>query len=805
MDEATVDGRVGLERRTAAKERLMSGPQVDLSVMRGVEMMHLLPRGLGVVLRGLMLCLFLLFLSGRALAGYGSDGGSVPLKGTVRDSNGHALSGITVRLISEKGTVWTAVTDARGAFNFVIPPGRYRISIEVAGYEPFRQRVTVARERSPSLTIGLRPEIPKIVESMDVVATAPRTAASASTFRQQELALREIETPGDVLRVVPGLVIAQHAGGGKSDQYLIRGFDADHGTDFAIYIDGIPVNMVSHAHGQGYADLHFLIPETLERIDVYKGPYFAEYGNLATAGVAHLRLRDRFDHSFFRIQGGSFDTLRVLTGWSPDVSWTRGFLAVEGYRTDGPFLHAQNLRRLNLATRWAFPVSADQQLTALFTGYRGAWNASGQIPLREVRAGRLDRFGAIDPSEGGRSSRYNLSLAHIKQWARQSLKSQFYVVRYDLDLYSDFTFFLRDPVNGDGILQSDDRTLFGGHVQLFSAHRFLGRQGVLTLGLDYREDHARVGLFHQRQRHVLATVADSDIDERNVGLYVQEEIPLHRHAKALVGLRYDRFHFAVRDRIGDGPHGRETRSIVLPKASLILTPLKDETFQVFLNYGRGFHSNDARSVVADPRGVALAAADGYEIGVSKRWGRRLEVNFAYWLLDLEGELVWVGDEGVTELRGPTRRYGPELEVHWRINEYLWANFDVTHATGFFRGTKETIPRAPRWTYAGGLTFVHPCGFSGSFRWRGIGDFPLNEEGTFRGDGYLVADLTVKQRLRKWLDVVASFENLFDAEFKEAQTFFASRLPFEAEPVADNHFTPGNPFTFRIGLQFSVEF
>jgi outer membrane receptor protein involved in Fe transport len=224
-----------------------------------------------------------------------------------------------------------------------------------------------------------------------------------------------------------------------------------------------------------------------------------------------------------------------------------------------------------------------------------------------------------------------------------------------------------------------------------------------------------------------------------------------------------------------------------------------------LNYGRGFHSNDARSVVADPTGMALAAADGYEIGLSQRFGDRLEVNFAYWLLDLEGELVWVGDEGTTELNGPTRRHGPELEINWRITDYLWADFDLTQATGFFRGTREKIPRAPRLAYSGGLSFGHPKGLSGSLRLRGINDFPLNEDNSFRGDGHTVADLNLKQRITKWLDLVASFENLFDARFKEAQTFYASRLRFEAVAVADNHFTPGNPFTFRIGLQFNFEF
>ncbi len=460
--------------------------------------------------------------------------------------------------------------------------------------------------------------------------------------------------------------------------------------------------MVSHAHGQGYADLHFVIPETLETIDVYKGPYFAEFGNLAPAGVLQLRLRESFDENFIRFQGGSFGARRVVVGFSPQLERGRGLIALEGLATDGPFLSPQKLHRANLITRWTVPLGrnrpgVDEKLHLLATAYDGRWNASGQIPHREVEAGRLDRFGSLDPSEGGDTRRLNFALAHQRLWSNHILKSQLYAVRYDLDLYSNFTFFERDPENGDGILQRDRRWMRGGRTQYSYLHRLGGRSAMATAGMDWRQDHIRNGLFYQAQREVFGTALDSRVLERNTGFYWQEEVVVTSWLKAIVGVRHDRFRFEA------GGLGGQSRSFTGPKASLILSPSKDRSLDLFFNYGRGFHSNDARAVVQEPGGVALAAANGYEIGLRRKLVERLEISAAYWMLDLAGELVWVGDEGATELRGSTRRHGPEVEIKWRISRNLYWDANMSRNAAFFRAGGGRVPRAPNLLAGSGLS------------------------------------------------------------------------------------------------------
>lgn len=745
------------------------------------------------------LCLVALFLPTPGLAQ------SASLYGSVRNKAGAPVAGAEVRLVTagEEALVARATSDSDGSFAFEhLEPGEYYCLVEHAGYKSVKRKLLLSARSEQVLLIELEPLLPILAYNVNVQATAPRSAASSASFRYQEFSQRLIETPGDVLRIVPGLVIAQHAGGGKADQYMIRGFDADHGTDIALFFDGIPVNLVSHAHGQGYADLHFVIPETLEAIDVYKGPYFAQFGNLATGGAVQLRLRQEFERSFVRLQGGNFGTGRAVGAFSPKHDAIKGFLAIEGYWTDGPFRDEQNLRRWNLASRWTVPAGGEGQMGLLFTGYGGRWNASGQIPLRAVRAGLIDRFDSIDPSEGGDSTRFNFSIWHNKTWDRHLVKSQFYAVRYTLDLFSNFTFFLRDPVNGDGIMQRDRRWLWGGHFQHHNWHSLSGRGGLLSAGIDYRQDHIRGGLFNQRKRLVLSPVIDSAILERNVALYVEEELALAEQAKLIGGLRADFFNFDVEDRLGGGPAGRRSRAIVQPKLSLVLMPKPESKFEIYLNYGSGFHSNDARSAVAEPRAVVLPAASGYEVGLRRRFGDRFEVAFDYWLLDLEGELVWVGDEGTTELSGATRRHGPELELNWQINRFLWFDADLTYSRAFFKGSRDNVPRAPRLTFNSGLSLSLPKGLSGSFRLRHVGAHPLNEEGSARADGFTIADLNLRYPLGDRLELLLAIENLFDDSYKEAQAFFASRLPWEPEPVFDNHSTPGKPFAFRIGFKYS---
>lgn len=627
-----------------------------------------------------------------------------------------------------------------------------------------------------------------------VTAATPRTAASAATFGAERILLQAASTSGDILRLIPGMQVAQHGGGGKADQYLIRGFDADHGTDFALFVDGIPVNMVSHAHGQGYADLGHVIPETVREVEVYKGPYFPEYGNLSTAGTSEIRLRDDFDQSFVQVEGGSFGTARGLAVWSPEVRGQRGYIAAAASTTDGPFTDAQDFRRINATARWT--VGQESPLTLTASAYDAQWNASGQIPLRAVESDRIGRFDAIDPTEGGTTRRLDASLAWTTEVAGTAVRLMGWTSRYELDLFSNFTFQLNDPVDGDGIVQRDRRTLGGGRLRLARENPL----GVLGGGIDLRVDDARVLLGAQTARVEGQRTVDSDLRERNLGLWLQQEVEFDRWGRLLLGVRHDRISWNVEDRLGGGPLGREARAITLPKASLILTPTGSEDLGLFLNYGRGFHGNDARSVVSDPTGTALAAADGWEVGALKRFGDQFEITAAWWRLDLEGELVWVGDEGVTELSGPTRREGPELDVTFRPTDGVWLEGGFTHSDGRFRNSDDIIARAPRWTWRAGLGWDQETIGSGAVKLRGLADIPIEETGTAMGDGMNVVDVTARRALLPGIDVGIEIENLFDSRVKEAQTWFASRLPGESAGIDDNHFTPGYPRTLRLSVR-----
>ncbi len=728
------------------------------------------------------------------------------LRGKIEDDSGAPLHQAEVLLYREGRTepLGRVFSDHEGRFRFQVEHS-WELSIAALkdGFEPATLSIPDDFDYDREVILMMTMALPVVATELSVFGAIPRSAASSSSFRQDLFNSRPRDDIGDILRIVPGLTVVQHAGAGKANQYLIRGFDADHGTDFLLTFAGIPVNVVSHAHGQGYSDLNFLIPETLESIDVYKGPYFAELGNLATAGAAVMQLRESFpEEAFLSLEGGSFDTARILAGYSPKGDDWRGFAVVESRYSNGPFESPQDYERLNLATRWTFDLNPTQRLSLMGTGYLGNWNQSGQIPLREVEAGRLDRFGSIDSSEGGDSSRINFSLSHQKLWSKQALNSQFFYVRYGLDLFSNFTFFANDPVRGDGILQSDRRDILGGRLQYHAHFNSGGVPGIFTAGLDVRQDFADVALSRQQERNVFDQVVDSRIDERNLGFYLQQEFQLHSALKAIVGLRHDRFRFDVDDRLGEGPEGVRETSQTGPKLSLVFSPKGDDGPEFYANYGRGFHSNDARSAVADPSGVALAAADGYEAGYRQVLFDRLELSLAYWLLDLEGELVFVGDEGTTELSGPTRRHGPEAEAKFRINDFLWADAEMSYTFSGFRGSEDVIARAPRFVASGGLAFETPYRLSGNLRLRHVGSHPIVEDDSAQAEGYTVADLFLKYPLRDRLQLSLSVENLFDAEVKEAQTYFESQLPGEPNPVSDNHFTAGNPFTLRAGIRFS---
>lgn len=633
----------------------------------------------------------------------------------------------------------------------------------------------------------------------------PTSAATEQTIRAKDLELRPTSTPSDILRLAPGLVIAQHAGGGKADQIFLRGFDADHGTDVAIFVDGIPVNMVSHAHGQGYADLHWLIPETVDRVEVYKGPYFVQFGDIATAGAVNIVTKRRDKDTTFTITGGSFDTQRYLSILSPPEGTPLApYIAFEGYHNNGPFDNPNNLNRFNLFTKFIILSSATSNLSFLGTLFKSYWNASGQIPAREVRAGRLGRFDSEDNSEGGKTERQNLNLVYNYADTQQSFNAQVWTSWYRLNLFSNFTFFKDDPVNGDGIEQADKRFLGGTYLSYRRSYALFEIPTETLVGFSSRSDYVQVGLFHDKKRHHLSTTRRSLVDQTNLAWYAQQEFRPTSWLRAQIGTRLDKFFFDVRHIGGTASpiSGSDEGFIANPKVNIILSPFSDNAWakrsEIYLNFGGGYHSNDARDVIANPGKTTLPRVLGGELGFRTKLLDRLDMGLAYWRSHLESELVLVGDEGTTEARGKTQRQGVEGEFRYEMLSWLSADLDISYTWSKFVKTGEAIPLAPRFLALSGITARHPSGLEGRLQLRSVGDRYGTEDRTFNVRGYNIFDLLLKYKLDRY-EFLFSIDNIANKKWRAAQFVFESQLPGEAAPVRDFHFTPGDPLTIRAGI------
>ena len=639
-----------------------------------------------------------------------------------------------------------------------------------------------------------------------VTAPPPVTSSSEQLIPGKDFELRPHGRPADVLRLIPGLIIDQHQGGGKAEQYLLRGFDADHGTDLALFVDGVPVNLRSHAHGQGYADLHFLIPETIRAVDALKGPYFAEHGDFDTAGAVRFLTRDSVEENTLEISGGSFDTQRYLALLSPTRDRVKTLVAAEGYRSDGPFDHPNGYVRFNLFAKATTDLTEDMRASLSASHYRAEWHGSGELPARAVRSGLVDRFGAIDPNEGGVTERTNVNLDYVwKVGESQKLSVNAYASYYRLTLFNDFTLFLNDPDRGDMINQRDRRWLGGLDAQYEVKQRPLGMPLTTTAGVQYRIDTPRVVLASAVQRHQVGRVQDVDIVEQSVSPFVKLDLVPIEKVRLVTGARGDVFTFDVKERVNttDGrASGAATKARPNVKANLILGPWL--ATELFANFGTGFHSNDARAVIANPKLDALPTATGYEAGFTSRILPRTELSATYWFLDLSSELVFVGDDGTTEARGKSHREGLEVATTISLLDWLTFKGDFTWTRrAEFVDTGFPIPLAPRWTARAELTARLPWGLSTSAEMRYLGDRVADDFGFHTARGYTLFNWNARYRY-KALEAFLSIENLADTKWREAQFFFTSRLPGEpAGGVPDVHFTPGNPRTFLggIGLHF----
>jgi hypothetical protein len=690
----------------------------------------------------------------------------------------------------------------------------------------------------------------------EILVEAPpaHSAASSDEIRARDFETRPHETLQEILNNVPGLIVRQHQGGGKATQYLVRGFNADHGTDFAVTVDGVPVNMVSHGHGQGYADLNFVIPETIERLQLWKGPYFVHLGDLATAGGLNLVTKDRFADDFVLAEGGSFDRMRYVVGMSPKLGNVQTLFAGQAYYSNGPFENPEHFARYNGYAKLTLAPTETSKVTLSAGLYAADWDASGQIPASEVSAGRLDRFGAIDPTEGGRTDRENVDFHwDAKPTPQDTVSVQLYASRYKLRLWSNFTFFqdfyatpdgsiLRtpeDPIGpgaflpASGIEQNDQRWLYGAKAAYTRTWTLGPFPMASALGFETRNDEIDVALYRQLQRDRFFTLTRVHVDERSFSGWWGQTVFFTDWLRFEGGFRGDFFVFDVNDRLparnrlpasvgattaDDGPFPIDryvTDGIVSPKANLIVTP--HETTEVYLNFGTGFHSNDARAVAqaktnGDDRFLPLVRAIGYELGArTRQLDGKLDAAASLWLIDLDSEIVFCGDCGTIEgsggsfdQAGPTRRWGVDFETRYQITRWLAADYDLSYADPRFKNG-DAIPIAPTLFMNGGLTASFGNGFEAAARVRFLDDRPAIEDRSLPARGYLVMDLLARYR---WRNVETSLGLLNIGDFDWQEAVFADTSVTKCELTGrcrrndreEIHFTPGDPFGVRAGIK-----
>ena len=639
------------------------------------------------------------------------------------------------------------------------------------------------------------------VVSLEQVVLVSKVNA-LSTFVNVDVKANPIKSSQEILRKVPGLIIGQHAGGGKAEQIFLRGFDIDHGTDIAINVDGLPVNMVSHAHGQGYSDMHFIIPETIDNIDFGKGPYYADKGNFNTAGYIDLKTKKNIKNNSIALEAGQFNTIRALSMFKVvEDDYNNAYIASEMVLTDGFFDSPQNFNRFNIIGRYNYNNREDQDLSISISHFQSKWDASGQIPERAVNQGLIGRFGAIDDTEGGNTSRSNLWVNHSKQLDEHSrLKSKAFVSKYDFELFSNFTFFLEDPVNGDQIKQFEDRTIIGAETAYERSFHTGDHdtQFKYESGIGFRYDDVNdVELSRTLNRKTtLEQLAFGDIDELNMYGFINATYKKNKWT-INPGLRLDYFKFNYENFLSETyDHKSEDKFFLGPKLNVLYAASKN--VQLFAKSGIGFHSNDTRVVTANNGKEILPAAYGADLGAIIKPADRIVVNAALWSLFLDQEFVYVGDAGIVEPSGKTKRYGADLGFRYQLNDWLYFNGDVNYT--FARSTEELegedyIPLSPDLTSSGGFSFKDIGNFSGGLNYRYIDNRPANEDNSIVAEGYFVTDFNLNYSIKNWtLGIIV--ENLFDTDWNETQFATESRLFNETVPVEEIHFTPGSPFYAR---------
>jgi len=745
------------------------------------------------------------------------------LSGTVHDASGGVLPGVTVEIRADQTAARTVVTDAQGAYRFDdVTAGRYQILFTLINFATVRRDVDVQASTRVDA-------IMQLALNADVTVTGKRTFANladvdnpaedlvgiAQSASQGAITARQIEErplmrDAEVLEAVPGVIVTQHSGEGKANQYFLRGFNLDHGTDFATTVAGLPVNLPSHAHGQGYTDLNFMIPELVTGVQFSKGPYYADQGDFATAGSSNINYANALDRPIAHVEVGEQGYARAVFAASPQLGRGHLVAAIEAAHNDGPWEHPDDYQKINGVLRYSEGDSVNGfSLTGI--GYKGKWNSTDQVPDRAIASGEIGRFEAIDPTDGGESYRYGA----IADWQRAShagdasTRVTGYAMAYGLDLFSNFTYYLDDPVHGDQIEQLDQRVTYGGRATHRRITKWRDHSMQNTVGAQLRvDDIGTVGLYHTEARVRLSTTSQDSIVEAMAGVFAQNETEWTPWLKTLAGVRVDAAHFDV-TALQPVNSGTPSASLVSPKGGVTLGPWKNTEF--YANAGSGFHSNDARGTTltrdADGNAVTpvtpLVRAVGAEVGARSVAIPHLQSTLSIWTLHLDSELVFDGDIGTTVPSRPSQRHGVEFANYYSPRKWLVFDADVSLSSARFTvhdPAGDYVPEAVGTVVSAGATLDGFHRAFGSLRWRYFGPRALVEDDSVRSNATSLVNLQAGYAIARNSKLAFDVYNLLNAPDSDVDYFYTSRLPGEPlAGVADIHTHPTLPRTARVSL------
>jgi hypothetical protein len=735
---------------------------------------------------------------------------TVNVTGFVSDDKGQAVATATVTGVSAAGKL-TTTTDAQGQFS--LPVTDFPVTLRVSGrYIVSEDTVLAAASQRENITLTVRYAIPPRQESLVITATAlnPMIDQRNEAVYRNTLFYRD-DQAFDTLAA--GVNTGQHEGGGKSLEIRRFGFNLDHGGvngGLKVLVNDVQQNQGTQGHGQGYLGaLKTLIPELVDDVDILNGPFSAEYGDFSGLGVVHIRLKETLpDTLTLRFQGGPFHAFRGLATYSPALKNADAFVAYEGSNTDGPFISPGRYRRNNVTGNYTRHLDEQESLGFKLNFGTNDFFSSGQIPLDLVADGQLDRFGFIDPFDGGRVRLGTLGAYYKRDRANGDIfKADGFIGRSLFDLYSNFTFFLNDPVHGDEFQQHDSRLQEGANVQYLHPYKFFGQTALLTVGSNFHDNQINVGLFHTQARQVFDIANSAHAHVTNAAGYVQQAVDLKRQRLHFdAGLRFDYFRFAVDDRLDPTHSGVQGASQFQPKFGMAFTPSNRIPLTLYANYGRGISSQDARGVVQRPDAPKVPTTDFYQVGNAYNL-KRVSVAADLFLIDRSNEQVYIPDDGSFEFKGPSRSYGWEAKTSIQITSKLALNSGFTQVTNaFFRGTSPRVyvDSAPHSVANSGLTLTAWHGWNGSLRYRHISNYRLDGlDPAIRASGLDVLDFSASKQLRRNLDFNLAIDNLTSKQFYETQNFLESRVAPDAPTVARIHGTPGYPVGFSVGLTYRL--